>query len=168
MVENDYHQYVTLTVTRDLLVDAGHVAQAEADLVDDVLLRSAHGRSHVANERLVVAYATSDVTARGIDDAHYAYCMRLPPMQRDLAGCGDYRQTQGYLIFEAGVSTRSFTVPLVDDLCYERQPKFIQVTLSVPGSNAWQGNAFQTLIRIDDDDRALGRKHCAVAEDALD
>eukprot|EP01033_Poteriospumella_lacustris_P006607 gene6608-4759_t len=168
VVENDYHQYATVTVTRDLLVDAGHVAQAQAELVDDVLLRSAHGRSHVANARLVVAYVTSDVTARGIDDAHYAYCLTLPPMRRDLAGCGDYRQTQGYLIFEAGVSTRSFTVPLIDDLCYERQPKFIQVTLSVPGSNALQGNAFQTLIRIDDDDRALGRKYCAVAEDALD
>lgn len=38
----------------------------------------------------------------------------------------------------------------------------------MPGSNALQGNAFQTLIRIDDDDRALGRKYCAVAEDALD
>lgn len=135
VVENDYHQYATVTVTRDLLVDAGHVAQAQADLVDDVFLRSAHGRSHVANERLVVAYVTSDVAARGIDDAHYAYCMALPPMQRDLAGCGDYRQTQGYLIFEAGVSTRSFTVPLIDDLCYERQPKFIQVRDTTPSSS---------------------------------
>lgn len=78
-------------------------------------------------QRMVIAYATNDITARGIDPLYYKYCMTLPPADRHVAHCGDYEQTEGLLIFESGVDTRSFIINIIDDLCYERQPKFIQV-----------------------------------------
>ena len=76
---------------------------------------------------IAIAYATSDITAKGIDDVKYAQCQELPPSLRGAAYCGDYRQTQGIIVMGAGKTLAGFEVPLVNDLCNERFLKFIEV-----------------------------------------
>jgi hypothetical protein len=39
----------------------------------------------------------------------------------------------GIVIFEAGSDSGVFEVNLINDLCYERYMKYLQLTLSVPG-----------------------------------
>ena len=101
---------------------------------------------------LVIHYATSDITAVGVDADKYAACLLLSPLQRGPAFCGDYRQTEGYLVIEAGLAIAGFEVPIVNDECNERYLKFLEVTISVPGSNALQGERVSAKVRIDDDD----------------
>ena len=93
-------QYVTVTILRDTSV------------YDDVL---------------VLEYSTSDLTAEGVDSNKYEECLRLPPMQRGPAKCGDYEQTSGEMTIAAGDDRGTFTVGLVDDLCKEKFVEFIQV-----------------------------------------
>ena len=80
---------------------------------------------------IVVEYATSDVTAVGIDSYKYAACMELPTSERGNAYCGDYELTRGYLVFEDGANSAGFTVAIVDDLCKEPYLKYIQVRMTV-------------------------------------
>ena len=131
-MENRHDHLVTLTLLRDLSVYAGEI---------------------------VVEYATSDLTARGIDEAKYAACMDLPTMQRGPQGCGDYLHAAGSVIIPAGVKSGGFQVRIVDDLCKERFMKYIQVTLSVPGAAALQGERLSAKIRIDDNDYE-GEEYC--------
>jgi hypothetical protein len=83
----------------------------------------------VGSERtkLVIAYATNDLTAKGINSDHYKYCMTLSPADRNKAHCGDYEQTQGILIFDEGVDENSFFINILDDLCFEKYSKYLQV-----------------------------------------
>ncbi len=120
---------------------------------------------------LILEFATSDLTAKGIDSNHYQFCMNHTAVERHRLGCGDYEQTVGIIVFPAGVSSSGFTVNVIDDDCYERDMKYIQVSaalliksllvfsffpsqlsLSVPGGGPLQGEGFDALIRIDDDD----------------
>jgi hypothetical protein len=98
-----YDKFVTLTVLRDLEVYAGEV---------------------------VLEYATNDLTAKGIDTERYDFCLRLPVSQRASKGCGDYEQTAGHLVIPAGVTSGGFTVRIMDDLCFSRNMKYIQVMQS--------------------------------------
>ena len=77
--------------------------------------------------RMVIEYATSDLTARGVDSIFYNHCLSLPVNHRAAIGCGDYEQTAGRVIFEEGVGGGSFEIRIMDDRCYERFMKFIQV-----------------------------------------
>jgi hypothetical protein len=135
--ENYDRPYVTVTVLRDL---------------------------SLFNERITLEFATSDVTATGIDSNKYQACLRLPKMQRGLAQCGDYEQTRGIMVLEEGRDRSTFTVGIVDDLCGEKFMKFIQLTLSIPGTNALQGEVVSAKIRIDDNDDVYGDQYCYKGE----
>jgi len=105
---------------------------------------------------LTVGYATSDLTARGVDTLRFAQCMDLPLQARE--GCGDYLQTAGEVTFAPGDATVSFVVYVVNDLCHEHYPEYFLVTLSVPGGPALAGEDYVARVRIDDDD--LDRPDC--------
>ncbi|CAM9348358.1 unnamed protein product, partial [Phaeothamnion confervicola] len=106
----------------------------------------------VADDVLTVTFATSDLTARGVDAASYRACWALPPAARRPDACGDYEQTAGQLTFARGQTEASFFVRIMDDLCLERRPAYVQLTLGVVGGNAWLGEQFTAKLRIDDDD----------------
>jgi len=97
-------------------------------------------------------YGTSDLSAKGVDRLKYTYCMTIPPADRGPLDCGDYLQASGRFTIFAGDTSGEFKVYLIDDLCHEKYPEYIQVTLSVPGSNALQGSKVSAKLRIDDDD----------------
>lgn len=99
-MENRQDRVLTLTILRDLSVFAGALA---------------------------IEYATSDLTARGVDSTKYAACMLLSVGLRAAAGCGDYEQTSGVVHIAAGDTSGGFTVSIVDDLCRERFMEYIQV-----------------------------------------
>jgi hypothetical protein len=107
--------------------------------------------------KMVLEFATSDITARGIDQKFFDYCMSLGVGDRARIGCGDYEQSAGYITFEEGVASGGFEVRIMDDLCYEKYNKLIQLTLSVPGSSVLSGEKVEATIRIDDDD--FGSQH---------
>jgi hypothetical protein len=107
---------------------------------------------NVFSGEFVVYYATSDLTAEGIDSDKYQECLLLSPTERSTSGCGDYEQTRGTVLFAEGVGSSGFTVNIVDDQCYEKYLEFIQITLSVPGSKGLQGENIVAKLRIDDDD----------------
>jgi hypothetical protein len=88
---------------------------------------------------LVLHYATSDLTAQGIDTYKFASCFALSTGARGGALCGDYAQTRGLMTIAAGANSGSFQIPIVNDLCKEPFMKYIQVSLSLPGSAALQG-----------------------------
>lgn len=81
--------------------------------------------------------------------------MLLAPGDRGAAGCGDYEQTMGQLRFNVGAVRAILTINLMDDLCRERYPEYIQLTISVPGSASLQGEKLSAIVRIDDDDNLM-------------
>jgi len=101
---------------------------------------------------IVLEYATSDLTAFGVDAVKFAQCQGIAVNLRGPSGCGDYQQTRGNLVIPANVASGGFYVPIVNDNCNERFPKYIQITISVPGSGALQGESVSARLRIDDDD----------------
>lgn len=101
---------------------------------------------------LVLEYATSDLTATGVDATKFAECMGIAANLRGPSGCGDYQQTTGQLVIPVGSNEAGFKVNIMNDQCYERFLEFVQVTLSVPGSSVLQGETLSAKIRIDDDD----------------
>ncbi len=92
---------VTLTLLRDLQVFAGEI---------------------------VLEYATSDLTARGVDTEYFDYCLSLPVEVRGGLRCGDYEQTVGHVVIPAGVTSGGFTVRVMDDRCYSPFMKYLQVS----------------------------------------
>ena len=106
--------------------------------------------SAFTDEALTVEYATSDLTAKGIDGKRFSECSLMPGAQR--IGCGDYQQATGEVTFAAGSSTALFTVNIMNDLCYEHFSEYVQLTLSIPGSAVLQGESYYAKLRIDDDD----------------
>ena len=103
-----------------------------------------------ADRALTVAYATSDLTAKGVDTGKFNDCWNSNIRNRE--GCGDYLQTAGEVTFSAGSTSELFTVFLMNDRCWEHYPEYIQVTLSPPGGVAAIGEDYVAKIRIDDDD----------------
>ncbi len=133
-MKEDYDRfYVTITVMRDL---------------------------SIYRDRIVLEYATSDLTAQGIDSIKYQECLRLPPMKRSQAKCGDYEQTRGEMVIEADRDRSTFTIGIIDDLCLEQFMEYIQITLAVPGSASLLGETVSAKLRIDDNDEVYGTKYC--------
>merc|ERR1712224_178021 len=95
---------------------------------------------------VVLDYATSDLTATGVDTIKFDECKTIATDLRGPALCGDYEQTSGTLIIPASSNQAGFQVRIMNDLCYERFLKFVQVTLSVPGSAALQGETLSAKI----------------------
>ncbi|CAM9209584.1 unnamed protein product [Hapterophycus canaliculatus] len=132
---------------------------------------------------LTVAFATSDLTARGVDSDAYRECSELArtcsrtqthfssfgsrisramdgldaettsPPSATKGVCGDFEQTAGELTFEPGQIEQSFFVRIMDDHCRERYPEYVQLSLSIPGGGALQGEQYLAKLRIEDDDR---------------
>eukprot|EP01038_Epipyxis_sp_PR26KG_P006150 gene6150-8477_t len=119
----------------------------------------------MSTNKIVLEYATSDITAVGVDAIKYKFCEEIPPIMRGSNGCGDYEQSTGQVVINSGDSSGAFKVRIVDDLCYEKNFKFIQVSLSVPGAASLGSEILSAKIRIDDND--FGRKSCEVDRHSL-
>lgn len=128
-----------------IVVIAGTDTFASVNLVRD---------SSIYAHPVHLAYATSDLTATSVDADKYTACGLLPTSTRGINECGDYQQTSGTISFDTGVDTAGFTVPIVNSLCGTRKMKYIQITISVPGSGAIQGQKLSGTIRIDPDEFA--------------
>jgi hypothetical protein len=100
---------------------------------------------------LTVSWATSDMTATGVDKETYERCFTIPAIDR-YGSCGDYMVSAGDLYFEAGITAKSFFVPLMDNGCYEHAMKYFRVALHVPGGGVLRGEQYEARVRIDDDD----------------
>ena len=74
-----------------------------------------------------VEYATSDLSAQGIDTNKFESCMLLPVKERTSNGCFDYEQTRGFMHILEGDDRGTFTVRIVNDLCQERFMEYVQV-----------------------------------------
>ena len=85
---------------------------------------------------LAIAYATSDLSARGIDEYHYDECMELATKDRGSRGCGDYQLTSGVMYIREGMTSGGFTVKIMNDLCYENYQEYIQVFLKISSSSS--------------------------------
>jgi hypothetical protein len=101
---------------------------------------------------IVVEVATSDLTAKGVDSFKYAACQQISTDIRNAAGCGDYRQTRINILIPNGVNSGGADVYIMNNQCRTIQPRYVQLTLSVPGSASLQGQKLFSKIRIDDDD----------------
>ena len=123
----------------------------------------------VNSDAITLHYATSDLTAKGVDTIKFDDCLRKPISERYGLGCGDYELTHGYVTIEANRNSGGFIVRLMDNLCNTGFPRFIQVclqfqsclishkwilqlTLALPGSGAILGENYFATLRIDDDD----------------
>merc|ERR1711865_63650 len=100
---------------------------------------------------LIIGYATSDLSALGIDQMKYDACLAIPQGDRK-SDCGDYRHTSGELEFLASQKASSFFVPVMEDSCYEHGVEVFRVTLQIPGGGAILGEGYSAVVRIDDDD----------------
>ena len=77
--------------------------------------------SAFADDALTVEYATSDLTAKGVDDIRYAECMEMPGAQR--IGCGDRWSLAVPCVPKARllcfkVVLRALNTPLVTAVCF--------------------------------------------------
>jgi hypothetical protein len=99
-----------------------------------------------------ISYATSDLTAQGVDLIKYDECMNMPLEDRGSKCKGDYLQTAGEITFGPKDSEVAFAVFIINDKCHEHYPEYILLTLSIPGSQAIGGEDYIARIRIDDDD----------------
>lgn len=98
--ENSNRGHAEITVLRDLAVNDGP---------------------------LTLEFATSDLSAQGIDSNKFNECMLLPVKERTSSGCFDYEQTRGLMHILRGDDRGTFTVRIVNDLCQERFMKYVQV-----------------------------------------
>lgn len=101
---------------------------------------------------IIVELATSDLTAKGVDAYKYTACQQIATNVRYSAGCGDYRQTRANILIPKGVNSGGADVFIMNNLCRTIQPRYIQLTLAIPGSASLQGQKLFSKIRIDDDD----------------
>ncbi len=101
---------------------------------------------------LTVSVATSELTAQGVDSDTYAACMAMPMKYRGEHDCGDYEQTANLVTFGKGQTSAYIFVRVMDNSCREPFPKYLQLTMSIPGTNAIHGEHYKAKLRIDDDD----------------
>lgn len=104
-----------------------------------------------SQNELTVGYSTEDLTARGIDEEAWLSCSGGPTDSAAVTGCGDYLQAAGTTAFGKGEIAAFFYVNIVDDPCTE-VAEYVQLSLSIPGAPALQGEQFLARLRIDDDD----------------
>ncbi len=108
-----------------------------------------------------VHYSTRDINAVGVNDSMATACMYTVPFEaRHALGCGNYRQTSGDLYFAPVAQSADFTVDIINDHCYEPEPRRFAVQLSVPGGVGIHGPGYTATVRIDDDDVLFGRSEC--------
>ena len=76
---------------------------------------------------MVLEYATSDLSAKGIDSYKFAECEQLSAAKRESAGCGDYLQSTGIISFAEGSNSGGFDVFIMNDNCLQRYFRYVQV-----------------------------------------
>ena len=118
---------------------------------DKVSITVIQDMDQAINETISIGYSTSDLSAMGVDGERINECLSLPIEQRNNS-CGDYEQTSGFLHFEPGMSSTSFDVRLIDNLCRERHMKYVQLSLHIPGGIVLQGEHYRAQLKIDDND----------------
>ncbi len=102
------------------------------------------------NRTITIGYSSSDLSAVGIDSKKFDACLNLPIEKRN--DCGDYEHRSGLLHFDPGVSSTVFEIRIVDDYCWERHLKYVQLSLHIPGGIVLQGENYRAQLKIDDDD----------------
>ena len=127
----------------EFIVSEGRDATAKAIVYRDTGIYSGD---------IYVDYATSDLSARGEDEMQFLVCMAMAAYDRGVAGCGDYRHSRGTLFIPSGYNLSGFIVPLINNDCLSRFPRYIQLNLYVTGSAVLAGQTASAMIRIDDDD----------------
>ena len=105
----------------------------------------------ISRGRIVVSYATNDISAAGVDTSTYDECMLMYEKDRN-ASCGDYERTKGDLVFGENAPEAVFWVRIMNAPCRQPFIRYVQLTLSVPGGFALIGDSALALLRIDDDD----------------
>jgi hypothetical protein len=76
---------------------------------------------------LEVQYATSDITAIGVDRSTFANCLRFSEGKRPIK-CGDYLHTYGILKFLFGQSSVSVKIILTPNNCKYAYSRYGQVS----------------------------------------
>ena len=71
-----------------------------------------------------------------------------------------FRHATAQIHFNRNDHAAAFTIYIVDDFCFEDEPEYFVVQLSVPGGAALLGEGYAATVRIDDDDFGKGRQHC--------
>ena len=74
-----------------------------------------------------IEYATSDLTAKGVDSTKYQACLAQSPSERGPAECGDYEQTTGRIYFNEGDNSGGFYVNILNYRCAQPYLKFFKV-----------------------------------------
>jgi len=78
-----------------------------------------------------IEYATSDLTAKGVDSDKFDECLTIATNLRADAGCGDYMQTTGVISFNEGSNSGGFNVRIMNNLCKERYFRYVQVYICI-------------------------------------
>ena len=104
---------------------------------------------------VMLEYATTDLSAVGVDAEKFAECLTLPTGTRSGALCGHYQQTSGIVRIPPGTTSGVFTINIMNDLCRQKFFRYVQLTVSVPGSSVLQSEILSAKVRIDDDDFLL-------------
>jgi len=107
-------------------------------------------RELYVNSTTTLGYSTSDISAVGVDHWKFNSCLDIALEERD--GCGDYEQTSGKITFDKGAKSANFTVRIMNDHCWERHMKYLQLNLHILGGGVIQGEGYRAQLRIDDDD----------------
>ena len=99
-----------------------------------------------------IGYATSDITAVGVNADIFYKCQKYFNFERRPDVCGDYLMTAGELTFLPTQFDQTIRVEIMDDWCNERYSEFFRVQLFLVGGPALIGEKYDTVVRIDDDD----------------
>ena len=81
----------------------------------------------IYNGPLTIAYATSDLSAKGVDADKFTACLGVATNLRAPEGCGDYQQTSGTFSLPQGANSGGFQVNIMNNLCKERYFRYLQV-----------------------------------------
>ena len=99
-----------------------------------------------------IAYATRDISARGISTEKYDHCKSLPIELRADEQCGHYEQKTGLLYFTPSRRQRHIVIRIMDDDRLTQRHREFAVHLFVPGGVVISGNQRSVTINIVDDD----------------
>ena len=99
-----------------------------------------------------IGYATSDITAIGVNADIFYKCQKYFNYERRPQACGDYLMAAGELTFAPTQFDQTIRIEIMDDWCHERYGEFFRIQLFLIGGPAIIGEKYATVVRIDDDD----------------
>ena len=120
--------YATITVRRNTKIFAGEVcAYCKLSAYYICNLKRNDLMNSLLHHQMEIEYATSDLTAKGVDSTKYEACLAQSPAERGPAVCGDYEQTTGRIHFNEGDNSGGFYVNILNYQCAQPYLKFFQV-----------------------------------------